>query len=128
LKVPHASGGGYSDLVYEAAGAGEVSFQVLDLLGTNGVFLFTGILAPKPAVPLEVDRITRQMVLKNQVALGTVNADLHDFKAAITDLALFSRRWPDAVRSMITARFQMDSYRELLLDNKKGIKNVLTIA
>ena len=33
---------GNIDLVYEATGASSVSFQLMELLGTNGVFIFTG--------------------------------------------------------------------------------------
>ena len=38
---------GNIDLVYEAVGTSRVSFQMLKVLGTNGVFVFTGIPAPK---------------------------------------------------------------------------------
>ena len=46
--------------------------------------------------------IMRNLVLKNQVAIGTVNADPDAFHNAISDLDIFHKRWPDAVRSIIT--------------------------
>jgi threonine dehydrogenase-like Zn-dependent dehydrogenase len=118
---------GNIDLVYEAAGVGQISFQLLNVLGTNGIFLFTGLPVPKPPLPIEVDKLMRQLVLKNQVAVGTVNADLHHFQDAVEDLALFSKQWPECIRAVITGRHTIDHYRELLFDHEPGIKNVLTL-
>jgi glucose 1-dehydrogenase len=67
------------------------------------------------------------LVLKNQVAVGTVNADRSAFEGAIRDLGEFKRRWPNTVRSLITGRYKMDSFRELLLGKATGIKNVIAL-
>jgi threonine dehydrogenase-like Zn-dependent dehydrogenase len=116
------------DLVYEAVGTSRVSFQVLKNLGLNGVFVFTGIPAPKPPSEIEADIIMRNIVLKNQAVIGTVNADRAAFQNAIRDLGLFIQRWPEALRALITGRFPIDSYRELLIGDRTGIKNVITFA
>lgn len=119
---------GNIDLVYEAVGKSRISYEVLNVLGLNGIFVFTGIPAPHPATSIEADNIMRNMVLKNQVAIGTVNADPNAFHNAISDLGIFHKRWPDAVRSLITGRYTMDKYRQLLVDEEKsGIKNVVSI-
>ena len=60
--------------------------------------------------------------------IGTVNADRPAFENAISDLGIFMKRWPDAVRSLITGRFTLDNYEELLLGDKSGIKNVIALA
>lgn len=120
---------GNIDLVYEAVGKSRISYEVLNVLGLNGIFVFTGIPAPHPATPVEADNIMRNLVLKNQVAIGTVNAAPRAFHDAIDDLAEFNKRWPDEVRSLITGHFSMENYRQLLVDEEKsGIKNVVQIA
>jgi threonine dehydrogenase-like Zn-dependent dehydrogenase len=116
------------DVVYEAIGVASVTFDVLKILGLNGVFVFTGIPPESPAIPIEADSLMRQMVLMNQVVIGTVNADQDAFDDAIRDLATFKQRWPDPLRSLITGRYPMTSYRELLLGKATGIKNVIAIA
>jgi len=68
----------------------------------------------------------RNMVLQNQVALGTVNAGPDAFEAAVKDLAVFEQRWPGVLRGLITGRFGFDDYRELLLKKAPGIKNVFS--
>jgi len=70
----------------------------------------------------------RDMVLKNQIVIGTVNADGPAFEAAIRDLGIFKQRWPDALHALITGRYPMEGYRELLLGKNSGIKNVITVA
>ncbi|MGH7804658.1 MAG: glucose 1-dehydrogenase, partial [Candidatus Binatia bacterium] len=106
---------GNIDLIYEAAGASKVSFDLMRVLGTNGVFVFTGVPGRKAPVEVDTDLIMRNLVLKNQVVFGTVNAARETFEAAIRDLGIFAERWPEAVRSIITGRFPMDAYRDLLL-------------
>jgi glucose 1-dehydrogenase len=119
---------GNIDLIYEAAGASRVAFEAMRVLGTNGIFAFTGVPGRRGPVEVDTDLIMRNLVLKNQVVLGTVNASRETFEAAIADLAAFHRRWPDAVRSLITGRFPLDAHRDLLLGAPSGIKNVLAFA
>ncbi len=118
---------GNIDLVYEAVGLSKISYQVMEVLGQNGIFVFTGIPAPRPAIEVEADNIMRNMVLKNQVAVGTVNADRAAFENSISDLGVFMKRWPGALKSLITGRYSLDSYKELLLGEKTGIKNVISL-
>lgn len=119
---------GNIDVVYEAVGASRIAFQVMKVLGTNGVFVFTGVPGRKAPIELDTDRIMRNLVLKNQVAFGTVNAGRGAYDAAVRDLAAFATRWPTAVRSMITGRHPIEAHAELLAGRVGGIKNVITIA
>ncbi len=120
---------GNIDVVYEAIGTAVNSFDVLRVLGQNGIFVFTGIPGfPKPHLTFDAELIMRNMVLKNQTAVGTVNASRQAFDWAIADMQEFMKRWPDAVRAVITGRFPLGHARELLLGKATGIKNVLQIA
>lgn len=119
---------GKIDLVYEAVGVSRLAYRVMEILGLNGVFVFTGIPAPRPPIEIEADLLMRNLVLKNQAVIGTVNADKGAFQNAIKDLDIFIKRWPDQLKSLITGRYRMDKYRELLIGDKAGIKNVIAIA
>ena len=118
---------GNIDVVYEASGASQLSFEMMRVLGTNAVFVFTGVPGRKGPVQVDTDLIMRNLVLKNQVVFGTVNAGRDAFEAAVRDLELFLERWPQALRSLITARLPLARYRELLLGAPGGIKNVITL-
>jgi threonine dehydrogenase-like Zn-dependent dehydrogenase len=119
---------GNIDLVYEAVGASRASFDVLRVLGTNGVFIFTGVPGRKAPVEVDTDLLMRNLVLKNQVVFGTVNAGRETFEAAVKDLQSFMERWPEAVRRLITGRFPVEAHRDLLVGKARGIKNVLALA
>jgi threonine dehydrogenase-like Zn-dependent dehydrogenase len=116
------------DLVYEAAGASGLAFDVMQALGPNSIFVFTGVPGRKAPIAIDTDLWMRNLVLRNQVVFGTVNANREAFEAAIHDLGEFARRWPDAVRGLISARHPVEAYRELLVGAPGGIKHVLAFA
>jgi hypothetical protein len=97
-------------------------------LAKNGIFVFTGVAALHEPKPLDTDTLMRNLVLKNQVALGTVNAGRDAFEAAVGDLSVFLERWPQAIRQLITGRFPIEGYRDLLLGRAGGIKNLIAFA
>ncbi len=117
---------GNIDLVFEAAGASQIAFDVMRVLGTNAIFVFTGV--PDHKAPIEIDTalLIRDHVVKNQVVLGSVNADRANFEAAIRDLSVFKQRWPRALRSLITGYYPIEQAPQLLLGSAGGIKNVVT--
>jgi threonine dehydrogenase-like Zn-dependent dehydrogenase len=117
---------GNVDLVYEATGASAIAFEMMKVLGTNGIFVFTGVPGRKAPIEVDTDVIMRNLVLKNQVVFGTVNAGVEAFEAAIRDVALFDERWPAAIRALITGRYPVEGYRDFLIGPAQGIKNVLT--
>jgi threonine dehydrogenase-like Zn-dependent dehydrogenase len=116
------------DLVYEAIGASGLAFDVIRRLGPNGVFIFTGVPGRKAPIEVDTDGIMRDVVLNNQVILGSVNAPPQSFQAAIRDLGTFVEKWPAAVRSLITARFPIGQATQPLLPGAGGIKNVIAVS
>jgi threonine dehydrogenase-like Zn-dependent dehydrogenase len=113
------------DVVYEAAGASKVAFDTMQALGPNSVFVFTGVPGRKAPVVVDTDLWMRNLVLRNQIVFGTVNAGRDAFEAAVRDLAAFVRRWPAALRALVSGRHPLEAHRELLLGRPGGIKHVL---
>ena len=119
---------GFIDVVYEAVGASGVAFDVIQHLGPNGVFIFTGVPGRKGPVSIDTDAIMRDAVLKNQLIFGTVNASTESFADAIADVGSFLEKWPAALRSLITRRWPLDQAADPLAGKSGGIKNVIAIA
>lgn len=115
---------GTIDVAYEATGASKLSFEVLKQVGPNAAFVFTGVPGLKGPAEIDTDQIMRNMVLKNQVLLGTVNAGRDAFEAAIRDLRDFARKWPGALNNLITGRYHITEAKTPLLSTD-GIKNVI---
>lgn len=118
---------GTIDVVYEATGASRLSFEVLQQMGPNAAFVFAGVPGLRGPNPIDTDNIMRNMVLKNQVLLGTVNAGRDAFEAAIRDLEDFRAKWPQALRTLITAHHQPGHWRDALFAGD-GIKHVIRFA
>jgi threonine dehydrogenase-like Zn-dependent dehydrogenase len=116
---------GTIDVVYEATGASRLSFEVLTQIGPNAAFVFTGVPGLRAKAEVDTDLIMRNMVLKNQVLLGTVNAGRDAFEAGVRDLVEFNRRWPESLRRLITGRYRAEDYKRPLLSTD-GIKNLIT--
>jgi threonine dehydrogenase-like Zn-dependent dehydrogenase len=116
------------DVVYEATGASSVAFDVLKHLGPNAVFVFTGVPGHKGPIPVDTDEIMRNMVLNNQLVLGSVNAPPQAFHSAIQHLGIFAQRWPETLRSVITARFPLERALDALEIQPGGVKNVVAVA
>lgn len=115
------------DVVYEATGASSVAFDVLKHLGPNAVFVFTGVPGRKGPIPVDTDEIMRNMVLNNQLVLGSVNAPPHAFESAIKHIGVFAQLWPEALHSVITARFPLERALDALANLPGGVKNVVVI-
>lgn len=114
------------DMVYEAAGHSLLALEVLRSLGPNGIYVLTGIPGWQTLVEADPATIMREIVLKNQMVLGTVNAGPHDFSAAIADLEIFHLRWPDAVRALMAGRIPIEQAIERIFGRPTGIKSVIS--
>jgi glucose 1-dehydrogenase len=87
--------------------------------------VLTGVPGLQAFVEADPARLMRDMVLKNQVLLGTVNAGPEAFAAALRDLDLFRRRWPAVVRTLIAGRHPPEQAPDLILGRPVGIKSVI---
>jgi glucose 1-dehydrogenase len=117
---------GNIDLVYEAVGHSHFALEVLQVLGINGTFVLTGVPGLQAFIEADPARLMRDMVLKNQMLFGTVNAGPESFASSIRDLDIFLQRWPDAVRSLIAGRYPPEKAFELILGRPTGIKSVIS--
>jgi threonine dehydrogenase-like Zn-dependent dehydrogenase len=70
----------------------------------SGLYVLTGI--PGGTRPLEVAgaELIRQLVLSNQVIIGSVNASRDHFQMAVDDLSHAHLRWGKHIDALITQR------------------------
>jgi glucose 1-dehydrogenase len=104
-----------------------VAFEALDALGHNGVLVLFGLQGRRSALELDAAAVVRNLVLRNQLVLGTINAGHDAFDAAVRDLGVFESRWPGLLRRLITGRFPLEAHGEVLQGPLRGIKNVLAV-
>ncbi|HLY12525.1 MAG TPA: glucose 1-dehydrogenase [Planctomycetota bacterium] len=125
-ETPVATWGAF-DVIYEAAGSPAAAFESLAALAPNGVLILTGVPGDGDFLNVDAGRFVRELVLRNQILLGTVNAGKASFTGAIASLREMNQRWPRALRDLITSRSPLESFADLLLAKPAGIKNILVL-
>ena len=105
---------GAMELIFESTGVAALEFNLLDALAPNGVYVLTGI--PGGERPLEVPgaELIRQLVLDNQVMVGSVNAARDHFQMAIDDLVHAHLLWGDHVAQLITHHYPHTEFESVL--------------
>jgi threonine dehydrogenase-like Zn-dependent dehydrogenase len=105
---------GQIDLVFEATGVAQLEFDLIDALGINGVYVLTGIPAGDRPVTMQPGYLMQQLVLKNQIVLGSVNASHDHFKMAIEDLVAGDAKYPGIISQIITDRHPYTEFADAL--------------
>jgi len=117
---------GQIDLIFEATGVAQLEFDLIDALGINGVYVLTGIPAGDRPVTMQPGYLMQQLVLKNQVILGSVNAGFGHFQQGIADLEAAFQRFPGVIEKIITDRHPYTDFAEVLAHHSaEEIKCVL---
>ena len=92
-------------LIVDAAGVAKFDFDLISLLGVNGILVLTGVPGEQPLLPVNGAQLMRQLVLCNQVIVGSVNESIDHFKQGLKDLESASKQWPGVIEQLITHRF-----------------------
>lgn len=116
---------GEFDFIFEASGFAELMIKLIDSLAINGIYVATGIPGGERCVSVDGPDLMRQLVLKNQVMLGSVNASPAHFAMAVKDLAAAKEKWPEAMSRLITERIPYTDFEKALADTKEEIKVVV---
>lgn len=115
------------DFILDAAGVPELDFELLSLLGYSGILVLAGVPGKGKPISIPGAEILEQMVLKNQILLGSVNAGHHHFEQAVADLETAHTRWPGLLEKIITSRTNYQEYEKALSSrSKEEIKAVIT--
>lgn len=102
------------DLILDASGVASLEFNLLDSLGRNGAYVLTGIPDGNHSLQIDAPQLVRQLVLGNQVMLGSVNAARAHFQMAVDDLSQAQLRWTGHVPALITNRYPYSQFPELV--------------
>jgi threonine dehydrogenase-like Zn-dependent dehydrogenase len=130
-KLPELSARGHRfDVMFEAVGTARVAFAAINELEPNGVCILSGVPGASRPIEIDLDTIMRNIVLRNQVLFGTVNASRAAFEASVRQLEQFMALFPESVRGLITERVPLTEAPALLKQPVGGgsIKQVVTLS
>lgn len=119
---------GPPDLVIEATGSARVVFDAMEILGLNGVLCLLSVTGGAAVHEEPIDRINQLLVLGNQVVFGSVNANPRHFAMGVKDFVTIERKWPGAMKKLLTNPIPWQDHRKWFTERGTGIKATLEIA
>ena len=106
---------GKADLIIDATGSSAIAFGCMQLLGHNGVLVWTSVTGGLQHVDVPSDKVNLDWVLGNKLLLGSVNANREHFEMGIKDLALGEVMYPGVLERILTTPIRgLDNYRQMM--------------
>jgi threonine dehydrogenase-like Zn-dependent dehydrogenase len=113
------------DVIMECTGVGQIISESLSVIGASGVVCLTGV-GHGGAVPkIATANVASSAVLKNNVVLGSVNANKRHWYKAGEALARADRGW---LARLITRRERPEDFAKALERRSEDIKVVIQFA
>jgi threonine dehydrogenase-like Zn-dependent dehydrogenase len=123
---------GRPDLIIDATGSSQLALQALQLIGHNGVVVWTSITGGDKKIEVPSDQVNIEWVLGNKLLLGSVNANREHFEMGIRDLALGETMFPGMLERILTSPVEgLENYDEmmrLLVEDKDALKVFVNVA
>jgi threonine dehydrogenase-like Zn-dependent dehydrogenase len=123
---------GRPDLIVEATGNSAVAFETMEVVGHNGVVVWTSITGGQRIVQVPSDRLNLDWVLGNKLLVGSVNANFRHFEAGIADLSLGEVTYPGVLWRILTTPIDgLGGYREMmrhLVEDHDALKVYVNVA
>ena len=110
------------DVVVECTGVGAVIADSIKKIGAGGIICLTGVGAGGKAADWAVADVAAAAVLKNNVIVGSVNANKRHWYKATQTLARADRKW---LGRLITRREKPENFRQALERKPEDIKVVI---
>jgi threonine dehydrogenase-like Zn-dependent dehydrogenase len=112
------------DVIVEATGAAPLVFAAMDAIASGGIVCLTGVSPRGRTLSVDAGSLNRQIVLQNNVVVGTVNANLRHYRLAAEALARADRAW---LERLITRRVPLERFAEALEGRPEDIKVVVDL-
>jgi glucose 1-dehydrogenase len=123
---------GKPDLIVDATGSSQIAFEAMQVLGHNGVLVWTSITGGQSECEVPSDQLNLQWVLGNKLLVGSVNANRDHFESGIRDLALGEVMFPGVIEKILTHPVDgLDNYQEmmrLLVEGNSALKVYVCVA
>lgn len=110
------------DIVVECTGAAAVLVDVMELAAPDGVVCLAGVSSGGHSIPLDIGLINRDLVLRNTVVFGSVNANRQHYEAAASALSRADKSW---LARLITRRVPLADWETALKRAPDDVKVVV---
>jgi threonine dehydrogenase-like Zn-dependent dehydrogenase len=112
------------DVVIEATGSGEVVFGVLRGTARNAITVLTGLSSRKRTIDVPANAINDELVLDNDVLVGSVNANRGHYERAVRALQAADPAW---LARLISRRVPLSRWTEVFEPREDDVKVVVDL-
>ena len=112
------------DVIIDATGVSSVVFDAICAAASYGIVCLTGVSSAGKAITLDGGALNRELVLDNNVVVGSVNANLHHYDLAATALARADLDW---LNRLVTRRVPLERAGEAFEPQPEEVKVVITL-
>lgn len=116
------------DMAIEATGNSGVVFAAMQILAPDGILCLLSVTGGNKTEPVPTDQINQNLVLRNNVVFGSVNANPRHYAMGVKDFSAIERKHPGALAKLITDRLPWAQYRTWFTRRGAGIKTTLEIS
>jgi threonine dehydrogenase-like Zn-dependent dehydrogenase len=113
------------DIIVECTGAGQVIADAIQTIAAGGVVCLTGVGNGGPSGTFPTADVAAEMVLRNNIVVGTVNANKRHWYKATQVLARADRSW---LARLLTRRESPEEFMRALRRTADDIKAVVQFA
>jgi threonine dehydrogenase-like Zn-dependent dehydrogenase len=111
-----------ADIVLECTGVGSLVFQVMRHIGPQGIVCLTGVSTGGRKLVIDLGELNRELVLENNVIVGSVNANRRHYEAAAEALRRADMDW---LKALITRRVPLEDWAQALQRQPHDVKTVI---
>jgi threonine dehydrogenase-like Zn-dependent dehydrogenase len=112
------------DVVIEATGVGQVIFDAIRGMDPYGIICLTGVSPVGRRISIDAGAVNREIVLDNNVVIGSVNANLTHYAAAADALAAADHDW---LARLITRRVPLARFQDAFGHQDGDVKVVIDL-
>ena len=113
------------DVVIECTGVGQVVLDTIGNLAPGGIVCLAGVAGAGRPLSIDAGALNRELVLENDVVVGSVNANRRHYQAAADALARADRAW---LERLITRRVPLERWSEALERGPDDVKVTVEFA
>jgi threonine dehydrogenase-like Zn-dependent dehydrogenase len=112
------------DVVVEATGVGSLVFSAMSGTAPFGIVCLTGVSPTGHRLQVEASALNQQIVLENDVVVGSVNANLEHYRLAADALAAADLGW---LTRLVSRRVPLERFAEAFVSQDDDVKVVITL-
>lgn len=115
------------DVVMECTGSSAAAFAAMQILAADGILCLLSVTGGDKTDLAPESRINRDLVLRNNVVFGSVNASPAHYRRGIRDMKTAEKNWPGVLGRLITERLPWTQFATWFDRRGEGIKTTLEI-